>query len=581
MKKIIFVFLFLNSLIFACNSVNTAGFSFVSSFAQARSISNSFGVSLPNPPSVHYTSSGCWNNLPSPNFNGGLLVVDSSGMVAFYGQYNASQHLYNSLSSYNNNYLCSSLYPPYHLSSDGTQCLRNCPTGQTLSSSGQCLVPIPTCPANQHYDSNTSQCVPNCPAGQVQNSNSVCCDTLGADTAYGVNQATCNSTPFAKIDNITFLSNINWNTCLNECVGTSSKCPKGKAFDSNGNCVVPYLDPSSCQAQGGTLVNRKITGPLAVIPGPGYDQCFYSADCKLADNSIVTGVSVEVSCGDGNTTDTNTTTDLNVTIPLHTDSNICQTCPSQYPYSATPDTCSNNNGDIITCPTLNKSTNTTIPSNITCGTCNTLSGNWLPSSNGFCKRTTINGVIQFVSCPSSQDTNATLSINTNPNINDINTTAPDINTSINQTSQNGNGTQTVCPSCPAGYTSIGGNCALVYSGQITSLIACPGQTANVDANGTSPLDNNGTDKNATSSLGQFGDTIQNQIKNAYQTHSFFNSSDCGSLQVTQSALLFGHVQITDPLPIFRDIMAPYRDLIKGFLLFIAVVIGLFDFFKRS
>jgi len=58
MKKIIFVFLFLNSLIFACNSVNTAGFSFVSSFAQARSISNSFGVSLPNPPSVHYTSSG-------------------------------------------------------------------------------------------------------------------------------------------------------------------------------------------------------------------------------------------------------------------------------------------------------------------------------------------------------------------------------------------------------------------------------------------------------------------------------------------------------------------------------------------
>jgi len=308
------------------------------------------------------------------------------------------QHLYNSLSSYNNNYLCSSLYPPYHLSSDGTQCLRNCPTGQTLSSSGQCLVPIPTCPANQHYDSNTSQCVPNCPAGQVQNSNSVCCDTLGADTAYGVNQATCNSTPFAKIDNITFL----------------------KAFDSNGNCVVPYLDPSSCQAQGGTLVNRKITG----------------ADCKLADNSIVTGVSVEVSCGDGNTTDTNTTTDLNVTIPLHTDSNICQTCPSQYPYSATPDTCSNNNGDIITCPTLNKSTNTTIPSNITCGTCNTLSGNWLPSSNGFCKRTTINGVIQFVSCPSSQDTNATLSINTNPNINDINTTAPDINTSINQTSQN-------------------------------------------------------------------------------------------------------------------------------------------------
>ena len=116
------------------------------------------------------------------------------------------------------------------------------------------------------------------------------------------------------------------------------------------------------------------------------------------------------------------------------------------------------------------------------------------------------------------------------------------------------------------------------------MIACPCATTKTDANGTGPAtDNNGTDNNASNLLNGFGNQIQAQIKNAYKGYSFFNDSSCGSLEVSPDVYLFNQpgAVIKDPLPMFVDILTPYRDIIKGFLMFIALIIGLFDFFKRS
>jgi hypothetical protein len=135
-----------------------------------------------------------------------------------------------------------------------------------------------------------------------------------------------------------------------------------------------------------------------------------------------------------------------------------------------------------------------------------------------------------------------------------------------------------------------GNCVKsAVDGLIVSIIACKNGTGTgADGNGTGSgpgtgADGNGTDNNTSNLQNHFGKSVENEIKKAYQSYTIFDSTNCGELQISPSAYLFNQpgAEIKDPLPMFRDILAPYRDIIKNFLLFIAAITGLFDFFRRS
>ena len=432
-----------------------------------------------------------------------------------------------------------------------------------------CFLKLP-CSATQNYNTTTQVC-DDCGSGQLSDGNGTCCDAGTADSFYNVDQTTCQSSSSLYVDGLSYYTNINWNSCLNKCVATSNSCPKNKVFNQQGYCVDPTLDPTDCEAAGGTLQNFTYTQTDTCFPSSGVDVispcCTYQAQCIKPDGTIISTPYTYVSCQDQNDTQ-----DINMS-----NDNQCSSCPSQYPYPNSAGNCENSNGDILMCPTVDY--NNTTPTLI-CGTCSILSGGWTPDDSGMCKHTTVNGIVQFAACPS--DTTSNTTDPTTPG-----GSTPDANSTFDNNSTLGDGqhTQSVCNTCPSGYKSIAGSCGIVSStGQILSFIPCPTPPGTIDTNGTDPLaDQNGTEDNATGNLDQFGNSISGEIKKAYKSYTIFNTTDCGELQVSADVHLFNqpNAVIKDPIPMFRDIMAPYRNIIKGFLIFIAGIIGLFDFFRRS
>lgn len=490
------------------------------------------------------------------------------------------------------------------------------------SDTGACEAPVPTCNSETEVlnpDTNECDCKPTlerkadgscgCPSGFSKSDAGNCCDAFNRDTSYAVSQAECGSEPLVQIDNLTIVNNFIWNECLNICTGTKLPgCSKGKVYDSNGYCVAPMLDDNDCVSAGGTLapyysrdaVSENTIINFNVAKDLDKRKCHNIAICKasdgssiLDDNGEIVYSSAEVSCGPDSVT-----TPPNDNEP----DNRCTTCPTQYPIPTDAGSCANANGETTYCPTsqdggTDAANDSNVSSgdsgngtdggntdndtnNISCGTCSLLGGAistgswsataWIAGDNGLCKRTTINGITQISICPTAPQTDNNISITPSDG---------------NATLKNGE-TDTTCPCCPEGTKSTAsGKCLkILSSGSISMMVPCPCDTEETprDGNSTEPLDNNGTDDNATGLQNDFGHDIEREIKKAYKGYEIFNTSDCGELSVNADAYIGNpEASISDPLPIFRDVISPYRDIIKNFLMFMAVIIGLFDFFKRS
>lgn len=489
-----------------------------------------------------------------------------------------------------------------------------------IDSKGKCS-PLICTGANMHADYNLKKCVCNDGYALDQNGSSCSCYVGAAQYTYPADQSTCSTLDVIKISDLEALYQFSWNSCLNECTAQSVPlCDKGYIYNDYGQCVPAILDASQCAAQGGTLQNERITenSTCVEVTNNGTNVispcCEKVADCVDSSGNIIASSSQYVQCGvslDINTTDqSNKCTTCTGDTPVATDdgyctnsdqtqfsncpnpANQCPNCPADYPIPNDSGNCLNSSGAFTACPAFQNENNNSTPIDTTpkCQTCGLLQGGWIQGENGQCKRVTASGVVQYAACPATPESNNTTDVNPNPRP-DQNSTFSDSNNSIAPTLGNNSGTDTdsngtkqvrICNTCPSGYTNVNGICALVSTnGTIVSTTPCPTPVETKDSNSSDPLDANGSDKNVTGIANELGKVGADQIKKAYKAYNIF-PTQCGQLQPMTDVKFFGgKVTIKDPLPAFRDILEPFRDMISNILLFIAAVIGLFDFFRRN
>ena len=481
-------------------------------------------------------------------------------------------------------------------------------------------IPSPSCGSNMTYDPTLKKCI--CNDGYALDQNGSCsCYVGAAQYTVALNQTECAADEVIVISGLEAYYQLTWNSCLNECTAQSVPlCDKGYIYNDYGQCVPAVLDDSQCSANGGTLQNERINEYSACIVknSDGGDVispcCEKEADCIDARGNIISTTSKYVQCGvslDLNTTDENNKcTTCTGDTPIPTDdgycknsdetkfsncpnpANQCPNCPADYPIPNDSGNCLNSSGAFTACPAFQNENNNSTPIDTTpkCPTCGLLQGGWIQGENGQCKRVTASGVVQYAACPATPESNNTTDVNPNPRP-DQNSTFSDSNNSIAPTLGNNSGTDTdsngtkqvrVCNTCPSGYINVNGICALVSTnGTIVSTTPCPTPVETKDSNSSNPLDANGSDKNVTGIANELGKVGADQIKKAYKAYNIF-PTQCGQLQPMTDVKFFGgKVTIKDPLPAFRDILEPFRDMISNILLFIAAVIGLFDFFRRN
>jgi len=390
-------------------------------------------------------------------------------------------------------------------------------------------------------------------------------------------------------------------------------CNTGYAMDQNGSCNCYVGQQQYTYQADQACVNIDNNGNKNVIS----PCCQKVADCIDPSGATIGSSSMYVQCG---LVDTNATTKppkcttCSGNTPIATSdgycqnsagtafnncpnpANQCKSCPADYPIPNDAGNCLNSAGAFTSCPTPTSDTNSTTnptptPKTPICQLCGLLQGGWVAGGNGQCStRTTSAGIVQFASCPGTPESNNTTQVTPNArpqknsNFSDSNNTIAPTLGHNSGTPQDSNGTKQkrICTTCPNGYTNINGICSLISTnGTIVSSTPCPTPIQHQDTNTSKPLDSNGSDKNITGMANQLGSYATNEIKKAYRSYSIFPTT-CGKLQPLPNALLFGgRVTIHDPLPAFRDILQPFRSLIANMLLFIATVIGLFDFFRRS
>jgi len=478
------------------------------------------------------------------------------------------------------------------------------------------------CSSNQHRNSS-GVCV--CNTGYAMDQNGSCNCYVGQQQyTYQADQATCNGLTVVKISGLEAFYQFKWNTCLNQCTAQSAPlCQEGYIYNQYGQCVPAVLNNQQCVAKGGTLQNTRITknSVCVNIDNNGNKNvispcCQKVADCIDPSGATIGSSSMYVQCG---LVDTNATTKppkcttCSGNTPIATSdgycqnsagtafnncpnpANQCKSCPADYPIPNDAGNCLNSAGAFTSCPTPTSDTNSTTnptptPKTPICQLCGLLQGGWVAGGNGQCTRTTSAGIVQFASCPGTPESNNTTQVTPNArpqknsNFSDSNNTIAPTLGHNSGTPQDSNGTKQkrICTTCPNGYTNINGICSLISTnGTIVSSTPCPTPIQHQDTNTSKPLDSNGSDKNITGMANQLGSYATNEIKKAYRSYSIFPTT-CGKLQPLPNALLFGgRVTIHDPLPAFRDILQPFRSLIANMLLFIATVIGLFDFFRRS
>ncbi len=496
-----------------------------------------------------------------------------------------------------------------------------CPTGQHLDYSLKKCV-INSCPgAHISYDTTLQKCV--CKKGYAMDSNGTCgCYVGNAQYTYAANKTQCNNLNVVKITDLQALYQFAWNSCLKDCTAQSVPlCQKGYIYNNYGQCVPAILDNSQCSANGGTLKNARITENSTCIqidksrnPSIISPCCQKVADCVNAKGKMIGNSSMYVQCGvtlDINTTTpTQKCTTCSGKTPIPTKNgyctnssqsayndcpnpaNMCKNCPTDYPIPNNSGNCLNSSGAFTTCPS-SPDTNYTKPSSQTpiCQTCGLLQGGWSSANNGQCKRLTPSGVVQYASCPATPESNNTTPVNPNPRPSS-NSSFTDVNNSNSPTIGHNSGTQTdtngskvvnVCKSCRAGYKNLNGICVLVSTnGTIVSTTPCPTPIQQQKSNSKGALDKNGSDKNLTGIANQLGEYGANEIKKAYKSYNIFPTSKCGTLQALNDVKMFGgRLTIKDPLPAFRDVLEPFRNMISNVLLFIVSIIGLFDFFRRD
>jgi len=490
------------------------------------------------------------------------------------------------------------------------------------------------CGANQTYDENEKKCI--CNPGYASNDNNENCSCYVGNSTVSYSAASskqeCEALEVVRIDSLNAYYKFTWNDCISACIAQQKPpCDLGEVYNQDGDCVPATLDPQSCIAAGGSVKNIRITTADACISSTGdiiAPCCQKVADCVVDSNPprVLQTISEYVMCGsDVNVSDIPKCATCKDPTPIATDTGVCtnsdQTeynscpnpdnkcpnCPSNYPIADDYGDCKNSNGDTTICP-IYLDNNYTAP--YMCTTCSQLGQEW-HAKDDKCTRTTDAGIVQIVSCPQTNtndtnntthpttqtksDTNITNSVNTRPNSNsnftDSNTTdasGKNITPSLGDNSgtqydQNNTKTEKICKKCPHGYVNSNGLCVLISSnGTIVSTARCPkGGTKTVDTNKSDPLDENGTDGNMTGTMNELGQRGVDEIKKAYKEYSIF-PTDCGQLVPMKPITMFnGKLYIQDPLIKFNDVMMPYRDLIKNFLIFIVVIIGLFDFFRRS
>ena len=511
-----------------------------------------------------------------------------------------------------------------------------CPNGQVIDKNlHKC---VPKCGMNMHSDEN-GKCVCNIGYGSNDNGSNCKCYVGNSTVSYAAatTQQECESLKVVRVDGLNAYYKFSWNSCLNACVAQNMpSCSIGEVYNQDGQCVPATLDTQDCISLGGAIQNIRIQTSDACISNNGdviVPCCQKVADCVIDTNppKVISVPSVYTQCGDINTSNNKICATCEEPTPIPTDNGICTNadksdynscpnpnnkcpnCPAAYPIADNYGDCKNSNGDTTICP-IYLDTNYTAP--YMCTTCSYLGVDW-KAKDDKCMRTTDSGIVQISDCPSEQiNTNNTTTTNNDTNVSNIPTSPSSTNSEINiskdintrpnnntvfeyNTTENpstlgdnsgtqkdnktGNKTEKICTNCPPGYVNSNGLCVLISTnGTVVSTARCPkGATSTVDTNKSDPLDQNGTDGNITGTMNELGQRGADQIKKAYKEYSIF-PTNCGQLVPMKPIIMFnGKLIIDDPLIKFNDVMMPYRDLIKNFLIFIVVIIGLFDFFRRS